>query len=246
VRADAIHDLSELNSVPAIPCYLLVARLTDAAAVRVEAVALLANVSAHGRCVGQLVGVLEHATDAHSRFAAAQVLGASGAVAAQLAVPTLVRGLTDPALQDAAVVALGRMSDTSKSVQLALKHVGETAHGETLGDALAALVALRATGEFTRPIVRRALVDSLGTVRAAALVDLELIAATAPQRAAAMRTAVDMVRDSDAAVREAAVRLTGRIDPSDPAAAAALHDALADSSSRVRDAARIALRLRSP
>jgi hypothetical protein len=207
VRADAVHDLSELDSVPAIPCGLLAARLTDAAAVRVEAVALLANVAARGRCIDDLIDVLAHANDSRARVAAAQVLGASSAVAARFAVPTLVGALTDPALQDAAVVALGRMGDTSDSVQRALEHVGESARGETLGDALAALVALRATGELLRPIIRRALSDSLGNVRAAALVDLELISATAGQRAVAMRTAIGMLRDPDASVREAAARL---------------------------------------
>lgn len=246
VRADAVHDLSELYSVPAIPCDVLVDRLTDAAPVRVEAVALLVNVSAHGRCAGELIDVLEHATDSHSRVAAAQVLGASGGVGARLAVPPLVRGLTDSALTDAAVVALGRLSDRSEGVKRALKHVGETARGETLGDVLATLVILRASGEVLRPIVRRALTDSLGDVRAAALIDLEAIAATARQRVVARRTAVGMLRDSDAVVREAAARVTGRIDPCDPAAAAALHHALEDSSSRVRDAARVALRQRSP
>lgn len=246
VRADAVHDLAELNTVPAIPCDLLVGRLIDAAAVRMEAVALLANLAEQGRCVAELVNVLDHATDAHSRFAAAQVLGASGVVAARRAVPTLVRGLTDPALQDAAVVALGRMSDTSESVQRALRQVGETARGETLGDVLAALVALRATGELLRPLVRRALADSLGNVRAAALIDLESIAGSPPQRAVAMRTAVRMLHDPDPSVRETAARLTGRIDPRDPAAEPALRAALDDSSSRVRDAARAALRLRSP
>jgi hypothetical protein len=207
VRADAVHDLSELNSVPAIPCDLLAARLTDAAAVRVEAVALLANVSARGRCVNELVDVLSHATDSHARFAAAQVLGASGAVAARLAVPALVRALADPALQDAAVVALGRMGDTSESVQGALTHVGESARGETLGDVLEALVALRATDQLMRPTIHRGLSDSLGSVRAAALVDLELISATPARRAVAMRTAIGMLRDRDASVRETAARL---------------------------------------
>jgi HEAT repeat protein len=244
-RGDAVHELAELSSVPALPCDLLVAGLTDAAPVRIESVPLLVNVSVQGRCVDEVAQVLKTATDAHVRFAAAQILGATGVSAAGLTVPTLVQGLTDPVFQDVAVVALGRMGDTSARVQRALALVGETARGETLGDVLAALVSLRAAGTLLRPLVDRALGDSLGTVRADALVDLELIAATSSQRAAAMRTAIDMLRDPDAAVREAAARLLGRMSPDDPAATAALRGAIDDPRSRVRDAVRDALHLRS-
>jgi HEAT repeat protein len=242
-RAGAVRDLAELNAVPALPCDLLVAGLTDAAAVRIESVALLANVSAQGRCVGELAEVLQTTTDSHARFAAAQILGATGAIAARLAVPTLVHELTDPTLQDAAAVALGRMTDTSAGVQRALARAGETARGETLGDVLAALVALRATGKLLRPLVDRALVDSLTNVRVAALVDLELITATLPQRAVATRTAIGMLHDPEATVRETAARFIGCINPGDPAATAALRAALEDPRNRVREAAREALHL---
>jgi hypothetical protein len=247
VRADAVRDLAELSSTPALPCDLLVARLTDAAAVRIESVALLSTVAAQGRCVDELTAVLEHAAEARSRIAAAQVLGAAGTTNARRAVPILVRALADSSLRNAAVVALGRIGDSSATVREALQHLGQAARGETLGDVLAALLELGAGGEVVRPIVGRALADSLGTVRAAALTDLWVMAATSTERALAMRQAIAMLRgDRDVDVRAASARLLATLPVSEAEATAAVRVALQDTSRRVRDAARAALRREVP
>jgi len=246
-RADAVHDLAELSSAPALPCDLLVARLTDAAVVRIESVALLATVAAQGRCIDELTAVLEHAAEVRPRIAAAQVLGAAGTTNARRAVPTLVRALADSSLRNAAVVALGRIGDSSTTVREALQHLGQATRGETLSDVLAALVELGAGGEVLRPIVDRALADSLGTVRAAALTELGVMAATSTERAVAMRQAIAMLRgDRDVDVRAASAQLLADLPWSEVEATAAMRAALQDTSRRVRDAARAALRRGPP
>lgn len=247
VRADAVHDLAELSSAPALPCDLLVARLTDAAVVRIESVALLASVAAQGRCIDELTTVLEHAAEARSRVAAAQVLGSAGTTTARRAVPTLVRALADASLRNAAAVALGRIGDSSATVREALQHLGQSARGETLGDVLDALVALGAADAVVRPIVGRALADSLGPVRAAALTELWVMAAAPTERAIAMRQAIAMLRgDRDVDVRAASARLLAALPVSEVEATAAVGMALQDTSRRVRDAARAALRREVP
>jgi HEAT repeat protein len=81
---------------------------------------------------------------------------------------------------------------------------------------LGALVALRETGERLRPLVTRALADSLASVREAALIDLEVTAVSSSQRSFAREQVARMLRDPDAGVRQGAARLLGRVDRVNP------------------------------
>jgi hypothetical protein len=73
-RADAVHDLSRLAITPVLPCDLMVEKLNDAPAVRIQMVALLTKVLSRGRCMHQVADVLRSGASARSRAAAAQVL----------------------------------------------------------------------------------------------------------------------------------------------------------------------------
>jgi hypothetical protein len=77
MRTDAVQDLSRVAVMPVLPCDIMVERLTDAAAVRIQSVALLTKVLSLGRCIPEVLDVLAGSAPSRSRVAAAQIVGAA-------------------------------------------------------------------------------------------------------------------------------------------------------------------------
>jgi len=76
-RTDAVQDLSRVATMPVLPCDIMVEKLTDAAAVRIQSVALLTKVLSRGRCIPGVLDVLTSSAPVRSRVAAAQIVGAA-------------------------------------------------------------------------------------------------------------------------------------------------------------------------
>ncbi len=106
--------------MPILPCNIMVEKLTDMAAVRIQSVALLTKVLSRGRCIPEVLDILTSSAPVRSRVAAAQVVGAaldyaepSAASAADRALAKMAgaRMLLDPNLQirEAATQMLDRI-----------------------------------------------------------------------------------------------------------------------------------------
>jgi HEAT repeat protein len=206
-RAAAVFDLSLVDTVPTLPCALLVDRLSDIERVRTAAVAVLSRVTAQGRCISAVAAVLRDSASWRTRTAAAQALGGGGHVTAPVAAPVLLRSLADSRVADAAAVALGRIADSSSAVRDALAAAAASANGETLGDMMKALATLQLSADRLWPIVDRALADADPRVRSAAVIEAAVLTANEHPPAHANEHLLRMLHDPDADVREAARRV---------------------------------------
>ncbi|MDB4876932.1 MAG: hypothetical protein JWM41_3378 [Gemmatimonadetes bacterium] len=245
VRARVLSVYALTATEPALhpPCDPVIARLVDVPSVRDEALAVLIKEARDRRCITEVIAVLADSPDAYARSAAAHVLGEASAPSMRTpVVDALVRAIgRDSAARDAAIVALGVLSDTGAAARSALRRAFTETNGETRANALEALLHVDPAPERLEPLALTALADSSADVRATAVFALERVGASPDRAAATVERLVRALADPAPEVRARSADALGWIGVRSPGVLHALDAAGADTSARVSAAARRAL-----
>jgi len=239
----SLYALSVAEGATPPPCDPVVARLSDVATVRDEALGVLIKEARAGRCVAQVIAVLADSPMPSARAAAAHALG--GASAASLRTPVvdaLVRAIArDTVARDAAIASLSGLNDTSSTVREALHRAFADARGQTRANALEALVHVEPSPEGLVPLAIGALADTSSDVRAVGILALERIGARADRAAMVVDRLVGALSDRAPEVRARSADALGWMGVGNDVVIRALDIAREDSSAVVSAAARRAL-----